>query len=49
MDELVTSTSHDIRTPFTSVISYTDPDLGKEGQRAEEERRYLEKIKENRI
>lgn len=45
-DELVTSISHDIRTPLTSVISYTDLILGKEGQRAEEERRYLEKIKE---
>lgn len=29
--ELVTSISHDIRTPLTSVISYTDLILGKEG------------------
>lgn len=44
--KLVTSISHDIRTPLTSIISYLDLLLKKQSLSPDEQRRYLQKIKD---
>ena len=43
---LVTSISHDIRTPLTSIISYVDLMLAPNPIPAKDQTRYLEKIRE---